>query len=489
MEMFTLARGRVFKWQSANGNLINLTDRAGSGYWVLNGVKGLGKPIYDKDQEDKTGSPGWLLRGVRAAARQIFLPIEVSGSTRAEFLARKQGLNAALDPELGLGYLLITDAGVTYRIAAIYDDGFEGDETVGVAGEEGAASWDRSGLTFAADMFFEGMTPVSFTYGYQNTAPFFPIFPIKLNPSQLLSDASQAVVNNYVLNPRPETGVANWSGLFFSEPAVVYSRVTVPAPPAAVGGSWVFQAIWSAPPGGGSATANGAFFASPSGSLISGRQYTASGYVYVPSGNPRVRLQTWDGNSPFNTKFDEWELLTVTFTASFSLNKLVLVRQEETANAGGGVAYVDAVMLNDGPPTTYIDGSRPNCHWAGTAYASASYRDATYSPTTISNPGTKSSPPTFYVAGPTTNVDLVKRGTPDQHVTLNYTIVSGQVVTFDMGAKTCLLNDGTNLYIYLTADDWWELDPGDNSVSMSALGAATGTSIAGTFDLLYESIV
>jgi hypothetical protein len=82
--------------------------------------------------------------------------------------------------------------------------------------------------------------------------------------------------------------------------------------------------------------------------LTAGRTYTASMYVYVPTGSPNVRLNALfvsGGTSAFTSVKDAWTRLSVTFVAG-SGNVFVGVNCGPAT--AGQTCYVDAVQLDEG---------------------------------------------------------------------------------------------------------------------------------------------
>lgn len=477
-----MARGRTFRWVDASGNSLLLSDRA-NGFEVLQGVTGLGMPGYAVDKEDLP-QDGTLVRGVRATGRTIFLPMNVFSATRNNFLLKKQNLAYMMDPTRGPGYLYIFDGGKSYRIKGYYSDGLTGDESSDAAGEEGLLSWSKFGLTFDCDPYFEQLYVMGIgPYGYDTGVPFFPILPVRLGTSQVLSDASQPVVTNKIRNPSFELNTtAGWSTAFYTTPVVTATPTTMFSD---VGS---YSARVDFPPAVNGSS--GAFFTTgDSAALVSGQRYTIRARVYVPTGQPPVHIGSWDSASAYSQTNDAWETLYTTFTVS-TTGPLLTLQQSgvNNANADGGYCFIDDAMLINGPLVDYIDGDQPNCHWTGTPHQSTSYRDATYAPTIVNNPGTQDSWPVITVVGPGTYLDLVKRST-GEHVTLNYTIGINEVITIDMKNKSVMSNNGTNLFRYLVSDDFWSLDHGDNNVTFSLSGAAAGSTISGTFTPRFDSIV
>lgn len=87
-------------------------------------------------------------------------------------------------------------------------------------------------------------------------------------------------------------------------------------------------------------------------SCESGRAYTFSGWVYVPSGSETVRLEV-DGvaTGTASTLFDQWEKLSLQFTATGSTH---VFRMEPTATpVSGDIVYFDQVqVITDGEDVT-----------------------------------------------------------------------------------------------------------------------------------------
>lgn len=105
-------------------------------------------------------------------------------------------------------------------------------------------------------------------------------------------------------------------------------------------------------------------------------QYTVSAYVYVPAGNPPVQLIVNLGGgqiaaSPVSTLNDQWQRLTVTFTAA-AVSHNVTLCPSGTPTAGQ-VCYLDSVLMelaNVAAP--YFDGASSGCQWTGAADLSTS---------------------------------------------------------------------------------------------------------------------
>jgi hypothetical protein len=74
-----------------------------------------------------------------------------------------------------------------------------------------------------------------------------------------------------------------------------------------------------------------------------GRTYTLTGWVWVPVGSPAVKLSAAGVDSSASTLFEDWEELSVSFTAAASSTNLTL-KSSATPDAGDAV-WLDEVML------------------------------------------------------------------------------------------------------------------------------------------------
>ena len=479
-----MARGRTFELRTADGQSLPLTKE--NGFWVQEGVTGLGKPIYDIDDDSSSDVPGVTFYGARAASRQVFLPMDITAPDRATLLVRKQLINQMLDPvNEGAGYLYITDANGTWRLQCHYADGLSGDESRDLAGESNAEHWQRVGLVLqCVDPYFENPTDQVSNWGYSGTVPFFPIMPVKLNPGQVLSDASQPVTNNWMRNPSAETNVNFWDTVwFFGAPTTVITQDASLVPPN--GGAFSIKCQ----------SPNNTSQSGPSQitdtTLTIGVVYTAHCWVYVPGGNADARLvidiSPQSGNMTIK---DQWVWMSLTFTASATQHRLTVL-PPVGVDGSNWLVYVDKFAISEGVitnPADYIDGDQLNCHWTGTAHNSSSYRDATYAPTHIVNPGTVAAYPVWTVVGPGSQADFYNK-VNGRRLRLTYTLATGQVAIFDCANGNVKLADGTSLYRYLDNDDFFPLLPGDNSVTATLIGAAAGSSITLRFKPRLEALV
>lgn len=117
--------------------------------------------------------------------------------------------------------------------------------------------------------------------------------------------------------------------------------------------------------------------------LTVGAVYTASAYVYVPSGSADVVLEadTPTFGSPTSVK-NAWTRITVTFAAPASAAAIRLMNA--TASTSGQTAYLDAVLVEQRPDIDgYFDGATTDTDaavyaWTGTAHASISTKTGAY---------------------------------------------------------------------------------------------------------------
>jgi hypothetical protein len=460
-----------------------------TGYWVLDGVKGLGKPIYQNDLEDNAAADGVTPRGSRASARQVFLPLSVEGVDRSTLLARLQYLGMITNPKNGPGWLYIVDGGKTYRLLCTYKEGMEGDE--GGSGDQDGEMWLKTSLTLEAiDPYFESPTLFTAEYGFAGTVPFFsaPFFPLKLNANQVLSDISQPARNNFVLNPSAETDALNWTNSALGSTPSVISNTAIFAGGAAPKGDWVFQIQASAAAASVLAFPN---LTSAGAPFTIGQPYTFHGWVYVPSGMPDVRPEIFFGAlGPTITTKDQWVWFKVPFTAASTSDRPELNMLNPPNSSA--LYYADAIDVTEGTvqtPQEYIDGDQLFCHWSGTPHASGSFQDPIFDPAVITNPGTVESYPVIQVIGPGTAMTANNlRSGREFSVMLATGLGSGQVMTLDFRHKTARLDDGTNVYRYITSDDFWALLPGDNAVQLALADAAAGSKVIVTWNPRFEAI-
>lgn len=487
-----MASGRTFSWHASDGRVLAL-DRA-LGYWVLEGVTGLGRPVYQNDNEANALEDGTTPRGSRAASRQVFLPMEAYGFDRAQLIQRMQQFVEMTNPKYGPGNLYIVDGGRTYRLQCMYREGMEGGEGPSATGESGEGNErhsQRTGPVFEAiDPFFESPELALEEWGYGGDVSFFssPFFPVKLNPSQVLSSIGQPARFNRLTNPSFELNVTSWEASVFGNPATTITREVVwgTAPAGTAPDSWAGQVIWP-----NTATETGPSIVGAG--LTVGEVYTAHGWIYVPSSTPFIpRLDVFfNAGNVLVTERDRWVWNKIQFTALGTSERVII-----TADGGspaGGLVALDKWAITEGTvnsPEEYIDGDQLYCHWSGTPHASTSFQDPIYKPAVINSSGTVEAYPVVKIVGPgSTFISENTRTGRRLTLSLGAPLASGEVVTMDHRAKTITRADGSSLYRYLTEDDFWPLLPGENMVRFALSGAAAGSRVVVTHYPRYESIV
>lgn len=485
-----MARGRTFRWESPDGISIELQDWA-NGYRVLEGVTGLGKPQYNHDNEANALVDGLVHRGTRAVAREVFLPMEIIGSSRTDFLGKASHLSNATNPKKGAGYLYITDGGETWRLSCMYKNGMEGVETAALSGQDGEEHWQVTGPVFEClDPFFNSTLNNVREWGFGAPVGFFPLLPIKLNSNQVMSDVSQPSRFNRLRNPSGETVLSFWDAEWFAgSPDTSYVRsVDVGAAPG--GGSWAIKATNQ-----NNAANHGASQLSDA-SLTIGQQYTLHGWMYVPSTNtadqnPRLQIP-FVAEADSVTERDQWVWRSVVFTATATSHRAAALFLG-SVDASNFVQYVDKWAITEGvveSPDEYIDGDQLYSHWSGTEHASTSFQDALFEPATINYAGTVETFPTIKLIGPGTDLTL-ENTTTNRRLTANLgtALAAGVVATLDMTQKTFAREDGVSLYQYLVQDDFWSLVPGINTLRLSMAGSAVGSKIVLTWNDRKEALV
>lgn len=190
-------RTHIVTWTSWDGEVTYLTDH---GHLILEGVRGLDMPKFNHFMDEPPGMDGAISRGVRATVREIFLPLDISGRTRQEFLDKKRALLRRMDPKRGTGRLTWAEPDGTRRhIDCFYDSGMEGEYG---RGDHTRVS-QKFGLVLKAfDPYWYGdaeyhvwKTPE----GSGGGGSFFPLVHdpdnfVELEPSQVLGSTS--VVND-----------------------------------------------------------------------------------------------------------------------------------------------------------------------------------------------------------------------------------------------------------------------------------------------------
>ncbi|MBL1104948.1 phage tail family protein [Streptomyces sp. 5-8] len=176
-------------WTDSQGRTTLLSDWENG--WVLQpGTRGLDLPGFDFYTDASPQIDGNAMRGLHAQAREIFLPVVLFGSDRADFVARKRSFLATMNPYLGLGTLTMTEADGSYRtIEAYYVSGVEGD----TGQDSSGLRWQSMGITLSCPSPYWLGESVHLDYGAGATGNFFPVLPVVVRDSQVLG---ATVINN-----------------------------------------------------------------------------------------------------------------------------------------------------------------------------------------------------------------------------------------------------------------------------------------------------
>lgn len=170
-------------------------------------------------------------------------------------------------------------------------------------------------------------------------------------------------VTNLVTNPSFEVGTAGWSLQNYSGDTSTLARSAL----ASYVGGYSLRI--------GKPVLTGGCYAQTTVTVTAGQTYTVSAWVQIVSETGAIRLFSVDGGVPTwraeTSATGEWVRLSATVTAgSASLG----IRIDTGAV---GVYYVDAVQIEAGGLSPYLDGSMGQGHsWGGTAHASSSTRTA-----------------------------------------------------------------------------------------------------------------
>lgn len=187
--------------------------------------------------------------------------------------------------------------------------------------------------------------------------------------THIRSYAINSVRTNMCTNPNFELDAAGWNGGSGGETVPTLARSTARFHSGSASLLVTFNAddATGVPP-----------FAQYTIATTAGQTYTASAWVYVPTGTVAISIVIGGiviGPSTGVTK-DQWVRLNVTFQATSSSS--VLQFWPATPTAAGQTFNVDDVLIeNSNVVGDYFDGSSQNCVWTGTANASSSTQTIT----------------------------------------------------------------------------------------------------------------
>lgn len=445
-----------------------LTDPA-SPVFLAAGAKGLDVPTPAILSDVSPFLNGEIIRQVRDTGREVFLPVLLSGADQAELWAARSRLFTILRPaDRTAGCrLTATDPGTgsDRYLDVVYVGGGEGD----LAKDQYGRVWQKAGLVVrAADPFWSATLDQSVTWANSAASTWFPIFPLTLSPTQILSGETEAGTTNLIRNPSAELTLGDWGSLGGAgDPAVVQDTSR------ALYGSTSVRFDWptTATPGNAGVSAVG---------LTIGVTYTLTVWVWVPTSSPDVEIAVFflaTGTS--STVNDSWQRLEVTFVATGTSHYVFVVPTSSTTTAGQQV-WVDGWQLEVGSSATaYCDGDQPGCIWNGVPHASTSTRDAAYAGTTLDVEGDTQTWPVWTVNGPGSALTLIHHG-QDRRLDLVGDIPAGTAVTIDTRPRRQAVYDsaGNNLMGRLSPGfSFFPLDSGRNDVSIALSGSDTDSAV------------
>lgn len=448
-----------------------LTD-VDSPVFLTAGAKGLDLPVSAVFADVSPFLAGELIRDVRDTSREVFLPVIVSAASKAELWTARSRLFTMLRPTNRVAGCRLTavdpgDSAGRY-LDVVYAGGAEGD----LERDQYGQVWQKYGLLLrAADPYWSAIDAQSVTWAGSSASTWFPIFPLTLSPTQILSGSAVAGTTNLLLNPSAELDLTDWGSLGgVGDPAI--ARDTTRALYGSV--SVRFDWITTGSPGNAGVSANG---------LTNGVQYTASAWVWVPTGTPDVQIGvafvTTGDTSSVN---DSWQRLDVTFTATGTSHYLFL--GAASATTLGQNMWVDGWQLETGAAVSvYCDGDQAGCHWTGVAHNSTSVRDATFAGVQVNVAGDTQTWPVWTIAGPASSLTLTHEG-QGRRLDLVGDIPAGTSVTIDTRPRQQAVYDsaGNNLMGRLAAGfSLFPLDPGRNDISVALSGTTSDSAATVTY--------
>jgi hypothetical protein len=432
------------------------------------GAEGLDSPPYVFDLDESPALDGALFRSVRGGVRELFLPVRVTGADRGTFVARKRALVHAMSPKRGAGVLEATELDATKRqIACYYVGGMEGE---GGITESNSKSQKYPIRLRALDPYWADTVAQTQQWKADAGVAFFPILPLRVNASQVLSGQVTASVTNYFQNPSYETGTHEVGNVFGFTPPIGWVTDTGQFHE----GAKSLKVTWDASVG-----VTG--FAQFAYGLTIGQTYTISAWCRVPTGSPAVRLwATFSSSpaSPYTSTLDAWERISTSFVATATTQPVSIEAANSDAN---DILYTDGWMCSDGATLVpYLDGDTSGAFWLGAAHASISRKNAVYDQSQIIDAGGDvEAYPLWTITGPGGSLILHHLDT-GQKLVLNAPIAVGQTVTIDTRPQLQTIVDqaGTNLWPYADVGSaLWPLQPGSNNVALLLSGANTNSAI------------
>lgn len=134
----------------------------------------------------------WLDAPIRLDKRVVAVPVAVLDNTELAVRQRMRALVQRLNPRLGVGALVVSQAGVPNRqLNCYYSSGLEGL----VNRREMGDAWVQAVINFIGlDPWWYDVDPQTAQWGTTGSSKFFPILPLMLGSSSAFGD--QTITNN-----------------------------------------------------------------------------------------------------------------------------------------------------------------------------------------------------------------------------------------------------------------------------------------------------
>ncbi len=177
----------VYQWIDGGGDLHSLGDP--DTIAVELGVRGLLMPPVDLNETETPFTDGARVGSVRYTPREVDLPILVQAHTPVILRERLRELAYWFAPTRGDGKLRVTaPSGEQRELTCRYVGGLENaDDDIRQAGPNW---WSLAVTLRASDPYFYATAPFTELFVNAAAVPFFPIFPLQLSASNMLSTAA-----------------------------------------------------------------------------------------------------------------------------------------------------------------------------------------------------------------------------------------------------------------------------------------------------------
>jgi phage-related protein len=181
-------------WIEPNGTEHNLSGQ--SNIDVLIGPQNRFMPPINLVEQEVPFQTGSRLRQVNIKAREVDLPLEISGLSTSDLRTTLRNIMNWFNPLKGDGVLkVIAEDGIQRLLNCRYSGGLDIQET--------GQTWQRVILVLKAfDPFWYDSSTIVQTFTTGQPATFFPFFPLRLSSSTVFADTS--IVNNSDVEAWPE---------------------------------------------------------------------------------------------------------------------------------------------------------------------------------------------------------------------------------------------------------------------------------------------